>query len=169
MTTKAKDLQDYKTAFPKSRQKKKGYTKKFQKWMRQRVKAGTSDDLWTEPATVYNEETKRFIKPEDDKPYKSFIDGRSKKTIKLKKNIAKTYFLQGSRLIKDVKGVANFQITYKVQRKNPKTGKLYKEIQNVTKSLTINAKKSNIKEMIKEAIEAETGRAELDSNLFLIG
>ena len=165
MTTKAKDLQDYKTAFPKSRQKKKGYTKKFQKWMRQRVKAGTSDDLWTEPATVYNEETKRFISTKS----KKFFDGRTKKTIKLKKNIAKTYFLQGSRLIKDVKGVANFQITYKVQRKNPKTGKLYKETQNVTKSLTINAKKSNIKEMIKEAIEAETGRAELDSNLFLIG
>ena len=165
MTTKAKDLQDYKTAFPKSRQKKNGYTKKFQKWMRQRVKAGTSDDLWTEPTTVYNEETKRFISTKS----KKFFDGRSKKTIKLKKNIAKSYFLQGSRLIKDEKGVANFQITYKVQRKNPKTGKLYKEIQNVTKSLTINAKKSNIKQMIKEAIEAETGRAELDSNLFLIG
>ena len=169
--TRQTDLQDYKTAFPKSRQKKNGFTKKFQKWMRQRVKAGTSDDLWTEPTTVYNEETKRFMSPEDanHKPYKSFIDGRSKKTIKLKKNITKTYFLQGSRLIKDAKGVANFQITYTVQRKNPKTGKLYKETQNVTKSLTIDAKKSNIKEKIKKAIEAETRRAETDSNLFLRG
>ena len=49
--------------------------------MRQRVKAGTSDDLWTEPATVYNEETKRFISTKS----KKFFDGRSKKTIKLKK------------------------------------------------------------------------------------
>ena len=164
-TTKAKDLQDYKAAFPKSRQKKNGYTKKFQKWMRQRVKAGTSDNLWTEPTTVYNEGTKRFISTNS----KNFFDRRSKKTIKLKKSMANTYFLQGSRLIKDDKGVVNFQITYKVQRKNPKTGKLYKETQHVTKSLTINAKKSNIKEMIKKAIEAETGRAELDSNLFLRG
>ena len=165
MTTKTKDLQDYKIAFPKSRQKKSGYTKKFEKWMRQRVKAGTTDDLWTEPTTVYNENTKRFISTKS----KNFFDRRSKKTIKLKKSVTNTYFLKGSRLTKDEKGVANFQITYKVQRKNPKTGKLYKKTINVTKNLTIDARKSNVDEMIRRAIEAETGRAELDSNLFLRG
>ena len=164
-TTKTKDLQDYKADFPKSRQKKEGYTKKFQKWMRQRVKAGTTDDLWTEPTTVYNEATKRFISTNS----KNFFDRRSKKNIKLKKSLANTYFLKGSRLTKDEKGVANFQITYKVQRKNPKTGKMYKKTMNVTKSLTIDARKSNVDEMIRRAIEAETGRAELDSNLFLRG
>jgi maltooligosyltrehalose synthase len=101
MTTKAKDLQDYKTAFPKSRQKKNGYTKKFQKWMRQRVKAGKSDDLWTEPTTVYNEETKRFISTKS----KKFFDGRTKKTIKLKKTLPSPTFYKVADLLRTKKAL----------------------------------------------------------------
>ena len=166
------DIQEYKKQFPRSRPAKpnKTYTKTFQKWMRQRVKDGTTNNLWTEPRTIYNEETKRFIDDKDKKQRKKFFDGRSKKTIKIKKNMTNTYFLKGNRLIRDEKGVVNFQITYKVQRKNPKTGKIYKEkVEDVTRTLNIDSRKSNMNEMIKKAIEAETGRAELDSNLFLRG
>lgn len=139
------DLQAYKQQFPKSRLKRSGdYTKKFKKWMQARFKAGTINTLWTEPNMVYNEKTKRFIKSDG-----AFFDKRRKKPT-LKKKFRNEYFLEGSRLIKDQKGVFNFTHTFKYRKKDAKTGKLTKTIQEETHTFTVATRKSRA---LKDALK----------------
>lgn len=159
------DIEAYKSENPKAHLKRKGdYTQKFKKWMRSRVKAGEIDTLWTEPDKVYNEETKRFI----NKDSKKFFDRRTKKTIKLKKNIMNEYFLQGSRLIKDQKGIINFNTTYRYKKKNPKTGQFYDVIQERTKTHTVSTRKSRALQDAKKLIQDERERLETESGIFII-
>ena len=81
------DLAEYKKAFPRAHTKRKGnYTKKLQKWMKQRVKDNKTDILWTQPHLIYNESTGRFIQGDS----KMFFDRRSK-TKKLKKKLQNEY------------------------------------------------------------------------------
>ena len=159
------DIESYKIENPTAHLKRKGdYTQKFKKWMRSRVKSGAIDTLWTEPDKVYNEDTKRFI----NKDSRKFFDRRTKKTIKLKKNIKNEYFLQGSRLIKDVKGVINFNTTYKYKKKNTKTGKFYDAVQERTKTHTITTRKSRALQDAKKLIQEEKERMEMESGLFIV-
>lgn len=159
------DIQAYKSENPKAHLKRKGdYTQKFKKWMRSRVKAGAIDTLWTEPDKIYNEETKRFI----NKNSRKFFDGRSKKTIKLKKNIMNEYFLKGNRLIKDQVGVINFNTTYRYKKKNTKTGKFYDVIQERTQTHTVTTRKSRALQDAQERIEEERERMEMESGLFVV-
>ena len=159
------DIETYKSENPKAHLKRKGdYTQKFKKWMRSRVKAGEIDTLWTEPDKVYNEETKRFI----NKDSRKFFDRRTKKTIKLKKNVKNEYFLQGSRLIKDQKGVINFNTKYRFMKKNTKTGKFYDTIQERVQTHTITTRKSRALQDAKKKIQEEKERMEMESGIFIV-
>lgn len=156
------DLQAYKQQFPKSRLKRSGeYTKKFKKWMQARFKAGTINTLWTEPDMVYNEKTKRFIKRDG-----AFFDKRTKKPT-LKKKFRNEYFLEGSRLIKDEKGVINFTTTYRYKKKNTKTGQFYDSIQERTKTHTVSTRKSRASQDAQKTIQEERERMEMESGLFI--
>ena len=138
---------------PNSYLKRKGdYTQKFKKWMRQRVKTGKTNILWTEPNKIYNENTDRFINK----------DSRIIK--KLKKNL-----IRGSRIIKDYWGVVTFDIEYQVVKKNSNTGLFYDDIYNIEVSLVAKTKKSTLKSEVDKTIDQEIDRALKESGWYIKG
>ena len=165
------DITAYKAQFPNARLKRQGkYTKKLSKWLRQRVRTNQSKLLWTEPDVIYNAQTDRFINTKTDKKY---LDRRSKKIRKLKKEIRKDFIIDGSRLIKDPIGTFQFNATYRYRKKKPDgamgAGEFYAYIQERTQSHTINNIRSN-KAIAKarEAIEQEAERMLQESGLYLV-